>query len=262
MLNIIRCIPAAFSMYSRIPMPGFEPKEDDMKRCIMFLPLPGIVIGIVMFCMIRVLGYLPAPVSVRAMILATVPLIVTGGFHIDGFMDTVDARSSLKTREEKLSILADPHVGAFAVTRFAILGIFAVSALTVIINMDGTAQRPVFVIACGVFVISRSLAALTSIYMKRAKNDGMLANETEDAGACAITILMIELIVPAAFMAYLNPVHTLASVLAFIIFTLYYMHMTKKEFGGVTGDTAGYYVTVGEVFALTVIAATTFLPIG
>ena len=107
MLNIIRCIPAAFSMYSRIPMPGFEPKEDDMKRCIMFLPLPGIAIGIVMFCMIRVLGYLPAPVSVRAMILATVPLIVTGGFHIDGFMDTVDALSSHAEKEKMLLIMKE-----------------------------------------------------------------------------------------------------------------------------------------------------------
>ena len=42
-------------------------------------------------------------------------LLVTGGIHLDGFMDTTDARSSYGDREKKLAILKDSHVGAFAV---------------------------------------------------------------------------------------------------------------------------------------------------
>ena len=44
-----------------------------------------------------------------------VPLLVTGGIHLDGFMDTTDARSSYGDMEKKLAILKDSHVGAFAV---------------------------------------------------------------------------------------------------------------------------------------------------
>ncbi len=253
MIRILRCIPAAFSMYSRIPMPGFKAKDEDT-QCIMFLPLIGALIGAIMFALVRILTILPAPVSVRAMIIMIVPLIVTGGFHVDGFMDTVDAKSSHRSMDEKLAILKDPHIGAFSVIRLVTAGIIALCSLVVIINLDSRASRPVYVLACGIFVIARALAALTSIYMKKAKGDGMLVTETMNIRNADIVVLMIQLIAVTALMAYLNPVHTGMIVLAFTVFTLFYRHMTAKEFGGITGDTAGYYVTAGEIFALAVLA--------
>ena len=249
-------------MYSKIPVPGFRGKDEDIQNCIMFLPLVGAVIGAVMFFLIRFLSYLPAPVSVRAMILVTVPLIITGGFHIDGFMDTVDARSSLKSPEEKLEIMKDPHIGAFAVVRLLILGIIAVSSLVVIINLDSQSERPIYVLACGAFTVSRAIAALTSVYMKKARNDGMLATETKESGNACTVALMIQLIAAASLMAYLNAVYTGIILAVFIIFTLFYRHMTTKEFGGVTGDTAGYYVTTSEVFALAALAVAAMLLMG
>lgn len=261
-MKILRSIPAAFSMYSRIPVPGFRVKDEDIKNCIMFLPLIGAVIGAVMFFLIRLLTYLPAPVSVRAMILVTVPLVITGGFHIDGFMDTVDARSSLKTPEERLEILKDAHIGAFAVVRLLILGIIAVSSLVVIINLDSKSEHPLYVLACATFMVSRALAALTSVYMEKAKNEGMLAEETKESGNACTVALMLQLIAPVSLMAYLNAVYTGIILAAFIVFTLFYRHMTKNEFGGVTGDMAGYYVAASEVFALAVLAVAAMLLIG
>lgn len=41
----------AFSMYSRIPMPMFEWKEEDMKYAMCFFPAIGAVIGAVFFGM-------------------------------------------------------------------------------------------------------------------------------------------------------------------------------------------------------------------
>ena len=43
------------------------------------------------------------------------PLLVTGGFHVDGFLDTCDALHSYQSMEKKQEILKDPHIGAFAV---------------------------------------------------------------------------------------------------------------------------------------------------
>ena len=50
----------------------------------------------------------------RVFITAAIPLVITGGFHVDGFMDTMDALCSNQGRERKLEILKDPHTGAFA----------------------------------------------------------------------------------------------------------------------------------------------------
>lgn len=50
-----------------------------------------------------------------ASIAVCIPLLVTGGIHMDGYMDTVDALSSHQSVEKKLEILKDPNAGAFAV---------------------------------------------------------------------------------------------------------------------------------------------------
>ena len=50
-----------------------------------------------------------------AVALVLVPVIVTGGIHVDGLLDTSDALSSWRDREKRLEILKDSHAGAFAV---------------------------------------------------------------------------------------------------------------------------------------------------
>ena len=44
--KIGKSIAIAFSMYSKIPMPQFEWKEEDMRYSMCFFPFVGIVIGL------------------------------------------------------------------------------------------------------------------------------------------------------------------------------------------------------------------------
>ena len=46
----------AFSMYSRIPMPMFEWKEEDMKYALCFFAAIGIVVGAVFYGMFLLLS--------------------------------------------------------------------------------------------------------------------------------------------------------------------------------------------------------------
>ena len=48
----------------------------------------------------------------------------------------------------------------------------------------------------------------------------------------------------------------IAGILAF---TAYYRHVTYKEFGGVTGDTSGYFLVMAEGIAAVLLAASTFI---
>ena len=45
------------------------------------------------------------------------PAAVTGGIHLDGYCDTVDALASHGTPARRQEILKDPHIGAFGVIR-------------------------------------------------------------------------------------------------------------------------------------------------
>ena len=99
--KIGKSIAIAFSMYSKIPMPQFEWKEEDMRYSMCFFPLVGIVIGLLswfwwLFCQHFGIGKM-----CFAFVGLAIILLVTGGIHMDGYKDTMDALHSYGSREKK-----------------------------------------------------------------------------------------------------------------------------------------------------------------
>ena len=90
-MHIIRGIAVAFSTYSKIPMPQFVWKEEDMRYSMCFFPWIGAVIGAILWGWFRLSALLGISTLAFILISAALPLIITGGFHVDGFMDTMDA---------------------------------------------------------------------------------------------------------------------------------------------------------------------------
>lgn len=254
-MTVLRAIAVAFAQYSRIPMPRFEWKDEDMRYSIAAFPLVGAVIGLLFYGLFRGAVWLELPDMATALLLTAVPLIVTGGFHVDGFMDVADALSSYKTREEKLAILKDPHIGAFAVIRLAICGLIYIASLIIVLSsalFDGLMAG----IAAG-FALSRCLSALSVLTFKSAKKEGMLYYEaTSAAGGRKVNLLIAALLalVSAGIMTYCAwPTGGLLGSAAVFSF-VWYKYLSYKEFGGITGDTAGYFVVVCET-AVTAAAA-------
>ena len=80
----------AFSLYSRIPVPQAKWNEKSMRWCICFLPLVGAVIGLIQWAAYMLLGYFSFGTVFRGAILTVLPVMLSGGIHMDGFMDTCD----------------------------------------------------------------------------------------------------------------------------------------------------------------------------
>ena len=106
-MKLIRSCIVSFSMYSKIPMPQFKWNDDDMKYMLVFFPWIGAVIGLLLMLWRYIYSHFGVADICYVCIGALIPIAVTGGFHIDGFMDTMDAFHSYKPREEKLAILKD-----------------------------------------------------------------------------------------------------------------------------------------------------------
>jgi adenosylcobinamide-GDP ribazoletransferase len=67
-------------------------------------------------------------------------------------------------------------------------------------------------------------------------------------------ILAAEFIILTSLMSIFVSVYFLFEVLAVLLFSIYYRYKCYKELGGVTGDTAGFFVTMAELLAaLTII---------
>ncbi len=249
MLKILKSFCIAFSIFSKIPMPQFAWKEEDMGYHLCFFSVVGVVIGAVMYGWVRVSNYFALPELATVLIATAIPILITGGFHIDGFMDTMDALHSYEGRERKLEILKDAHIGAFSVIMlllFTLLGIAGLSVLTTKAEWMGF---------CFVFPISRTVSALSIIYCKKAKEDGMVAYFAKNSKKNFVTtILILEGILYVLLALYFGRLSGLCSICGIALTFLYYSRMCKREFGGVTGDTAGYFVCVSEVVSVLLIA--------
>lgn len=244
-MSFIKALCIAFSIYSKIPMPQFEWKEKDMRYHLIFFPLVGAVIGGLIYGWGALCKWLELPLLVFVLIVTAIPLLITGGFHVDGFMDTMDAWKSYKSREEKLEIMKDPHIGAFSVIMLATCGLIYMASVS-LLNDESIG---VFALS---FVMARILSAIAVLSFPQAKAEGMVHTFSESADSkkgLVRIILFVEWILCAGGMIWVNWILGITTVLCSGLFFLYYYLRTKREIGGITGDTAGYFVTCTEVAA-------------
>ena len=254
-MKLLRTIAVTFAQYSRIPMPHFEWRKEDMTYSMAAFPLVGAVIGLIYTAVFFASVRLSIPPAATALLMTAVPVLLTGGFHIDGFMDVSDALSSYADREEKLRILKDPHIGAFAVIRLALCGLIYVAAAVTVAtfayaasDLSDSEAAPVLCTAAG-FILSRSLSALSVLTFKSAKKEGMLYYEAQTAGegrTANIVIVVIWMIAAFALMLRLDLQTGILGIVSAGCVFAWYRHMSYKHLGGITGDTAGWLVTVCE----------------
>lgn len=245
----LRSMAIAFSMYSRFPVPQVEWSRQAMQYALCFFPLVGVAVGFCMEVFWRLaLRFQLGPVAVCCLGTA-LPLLMTGGIHMDGFLDTVDAKSSCQSRERKLEILKDPHTGAFAIIG---CGVYLLCYAAVFSELGQAA----FPAACGIYVLERALSGWSVVSLPKAKKDGLASTFARQASDRAVRISMAAWgILAAGYLIWMaGPTAGTAVVLAAAASYGWYRHMALAEFGGITGDLAGYFLQVSELAMFTVLA--------
>lgn len=240
-MQIIKSFFIAFSIYSKIPVPQFAWKEEDMKYMLCFFPWIGAVIGGAVylwsiFCAKYEMGML-----CYTLVGAAIPLLITGGFHVDGFMDTMDAFHSYQSKEKKLEILKDSHIGAFAVIMLMVYGLIYLGSFSEI------QDKGILRIVCAGFFLARCLSGIGVVSFPSAKRDGLLYLFASNSQKRIVRgALYLQSAACIAFMLlqsmYAGSIIVAAALCAFA----YYYCRCKKELGGITGDTAGYFVLISE----------------
>ena len=230
----------AFAMFSKIPVPRADWDKENMRYMMCFFPLIGVVIGVLLQGLGILCTWLSFGDTMRGAAFVLLPVLVTGGIHMDGFLDTTDALSSWQPREKKLEILKDSHAGAFAI----IMGCsYFVLALGVWSEMDLKALPVTGLI----FVVSRTLSLALSTFPK-ANKSGSLSMFSDAAQKRILLItLALWLIVCAGVGICLDWKQTiLLFATAAVVYGSYY-RLAMKQFGGTTGDIAGFFTQTCEL---------------
>jgi len=231
-------------MFSRVPVPKAKWEKANMKYVLCFFPAVGLFIGICELAAARVCAYLNFSEILRAAVLTLLPVILTGGIHLDGFTDTCDGLHSWQNREKKLEILDDPHIGAFAAISLTCYMIFDFA-------LWYEANETAVYAGCMTFVLSRALSSFAAVRFKSAKNNGLLFTfkDGADVKFTAVCSAVWFIIFTCALTVYLRMTGFICSAAALGVLA-YYRHMAYKYFGGTTGDLAGYFLQVCELSVL------------
>ncbi len=100
-------------------------------------PAVGTVLGVLLVCAGWLLQHSPLSPSVQAGLLLTLWVLLSGGLHLDGLLDTCDALFAPVSFERRLQILKDVHTGAFGVIGLVLLVGLKWSLLTQLVAQQG-----------------------------------------------------------------------------------------------------------------------------
>lgn len=244
----------AFSMYSKIPMPQCEWTEENMAYSMCFFPWIGAAIGAVtwLFGLFGAGWGLSTPFY--TVILVMIPLVLTGGIHLDGLLDTSDAMSSYQSRERRLEIMKDSNSGAFAVITCVVYFMFYYGVYSEV------TPRALPILALS-FCLSRTLSALAIVIFPKARKTGSastIARGAKDTQV-KITMLVYLVVIFGAMLFFDWKLGILCYLTAGIVFYFYHRN-SMKYFGGTTGDLAGCFLSMCEILmACAVVLGARFL---
>lgn len=240
----LRSVIAAFSLFSAIPMPQIGWDDADMRYMMAAFPLVGVVIGALWWAWGQACAAAGFSAPLRGVGYALVPVLVTGGMHLDGLADVIDAQSSHATPERRRAILKDPHVGAFAVIGTCCY-LMAFAALAA--ELDPSLAPA---LACTP-VISRCLSGLVSVSFRTSKRDGMLAAEQASADAHVVRgVLAVVWVTATVVLALQGPATAALATVASLVVAASVVRLARAQFGGMSGDLAGYLLQMVELALL------------
>lgn len=244
-MKLLKSFLIAVSMYSKIPVPSVEWEKDAMKYAMCFFPVIGVVTGAVSFVAAYGLRtYTHCGSFFFGAVMTAIPVLITGGIHLDGFADTVDALSSYGDREKKLEILKDPHTGAFA-----LIGVCTYLILNLAFWSE--AKLSVFPAAACIYPFSRALSGIAVVSFPPAKKSGLLRTFQDGAQKRRVcTVLTVWAVLSGVLLVWLSPVPGTAALAAGLLVFGYYYRMAVRQFGGATGDLAGYFLQLCELVML------------
>ena len=239
MPKILRSFLIALHFLTRLPLPVGEISLGEVGRASWAFPAAGMVIGLLLTGAESVLSHLFAP-EVRAALLLALWIALTGALHLDGLMDCCDALLSVRSPEERLEILRDPHTGAFGVAGAITLLLVKYASLASCLS-DGGRSALFLAPALGRWAMVYAIVCYPS-----ARTGGMGRSIKETASRHSLvgaTALLLPL-----FLAY--PVEALASFAFILTFTVLFARWVMQRIPGFTGDVYGALCELTETMVV------------
>ena len=238
-------------MFPFIGRRSFNQREISDSRA--YYPTVGLFLGLLLVG-VELGGRELFPVYLTAALLLVFLVVATRGLHLDGFMDVCDGLFGGYTRECRLEIMRDSHVGAFAVAGTASLLILKYGALLSLLTIPSPGKEWSLLLFPMMSRWSMVVALKAFPYVR---GDG-LGSPFHQGGARLATFIAVLIAVLAS--AVLGGIGGLGVLLGASVLAWVFGKVMSNMLSGLTGDSYGAINEVTEVAVL--VAAVALLPHG
>jgi adenosylcobinamide-GDP ribazoletransferase len=216
-----------------------------------WFPLVGAALGLVLGGIWWGTEHRLGALAAAALVVAA-DLALTGALHFDGLLDSADGLLPHLRPERRLAVMADPHVGAFAVATGAGVLLLRTAALAAL-----GAARPLLLAA--LWSLARTAMAVTALTGRYARSHGLASSflaRPAEAGSGRPWVPPVAVgTVLALGLAVVDDPRSVAAVLAAGLAAAAVAALARRRIGGFTGDTLGAAGVVAETAGLLVAAA-------
>ncbi len=251
LLAQVKELVAAIRFLTVIPIPGstqlFSTDEKGANADLIigsaYFPLVGLLIALLLFALLLIVSQFLPPLVLAALIVVA-QVVLTGGLHMDGLMDSSDGLFGGSTPERRLEIMRDSRVGSFGVLaggcvllfKFAVFASLSVHLLAQAVLMVLPVARWAMILTVSLFPGAR-ITGLGAAFRQTVTLPRLLV--------AGITTLIIVVVVGHLAGLLVLFVGTLAAVAAGAWVT--------RRLGGLTGDCYGAIEEVAELVMLLLI---------
>ena len=227
---------AALGFLTVLPVPcrGTAARERAWGWATAWFPVVGLLIGAILYAAMG----LPVSAGPRAALVLALWVGLSGGLHEDGWADCLDAAFAVTSRERRLEILKDPHIGAHGASGLAILLLLRFAGLTAV-PASAVLAAP---------VVGRWAMVLSLALTPPARQSGLGARFAVSARPVAATLAAA--MVFGGLALVFSPGRLLAAWSLGAATAWACALFLSRRFGGLTGDGHGAVGLAAELAAL------------
>ncbi len=235
MLSALRDFGGALSLLSIIPVPRFLWVRDGWQagRAMIWFPLVGWIVGVLIYGIFRLSGLIFSP-AMTAVLTLIAWVVLTGGLHLDGLIDSCDALCATVSLERRLEIMKDPRAGSFGVIGAGMILLAKFAALLSLKNPTMLLIIP---------MLARLVMLYPMLHYPSARQGGMSNSYREGARRVWLALLWL---IPMI----LYPISLLYIPIAIIIVILFSRWAARRLGSGLTGDVYGASCELLETLCL------------
>ena len=236
--KMINGLVLALQFFTRLPInKEIDFNHDNIRNSLFFYPFVGGLIGGIAACIYYPISKYSTNMASLFALFALV--FLTGGLHIDGLSDTFDGFLSNREKERVLEIMKDSRIGAFGVLSI----VFLLLSKYVIMSSFRTGLPLALVLS---MANSRIVLGRIITYKQVARQGGLgdLFHKSNPSSR-----IILSSIIYVAILVFLDIYYLIPLIINFI-FGEIFSSWSYKKIGGMTGDTYGAIIEMGEVISL------------